>query len=251
MLLENANSQCNRSPGNLTIALRRDSIRAFPMSAPQTSDTLGVPRARRRILLAAVAGGWMSFSLVAFFGVGRWLVVEDSVAKAHTIAVLSGRMPVRALEAAKLYRQGYAAEVWLTRSSEPGESLKEMGIVFEGEDVYNARVLIHEGVPAGAIHVLETPIVNSADEVRVISRALAQEKDRSVILVTTKPHTRRVRVLWRKLAPPGCRAVVRAASGDPFDPRHWWRSSGDALDVVREVLGLMNAWAGLPLTRTR
>jgi len=44
---------------------------------------------------------------------------------------------------------------------------------------------------------------------------------------------------------------VRAASEDPFDPRHWWRSTGDALDVVREVLGLMNAWAGLPLRRTR
>lgn len=160
-------------------------------------------------------------------------------------------MPLRALEAAKLYRQGYAPEVWLTRTLEPGESLKAMGIPFEGEEVYNARVLIHEGVPAGAIHVLEPPIVNTADEVRVIGKGLEQEKDRSVILVTTKPHTRRVRLLWRKLAPRDCRAIVRAAADDPFDPRHWWRSTGDALDVVREVLGLMNAWAGLPLTRTR
>jgi hypothetical protein len=27
----------------------------------------------------------------------------------------------------------------------------------------------------------------------------------------------------------------------------WWRNTGDALDVVREVLGLLNVWAGLPL----
>lgn len=158
---------------------------------------------------------------------------------------------MRALEAAKLYRDGYAPEVWLTRTSEPGESLKAMGIPFEGEEVYSARVLIHEGVPAGAIHVLEPPIVNTADEVRVISKALEQERIHSVILVTSKPHTRRVHLLWRKLAPPECHAIVRAASEDPFDPRHWWRNSGDALDVVREVLGIMNAWAGLPLTRTR
>ena len=45
--------------------------------------------------------------------------------------------------------------------------------------------------------------------------------------------------------------MVRAAPEDPFDPRHWWRNSRDALDVVREVLGLLNAWAGLPVTRTR
>lgn len=209
------------------------------------------PRSRRRLILAASACVFLTLGLVAFFGVGRWLVVADPISKTRAIAVLSGGMPVRVLEAAKLYRQGYAPEVWLTRTSEPGASLKALGIPFEGEEVYSARVLVHEGVPAGAIHVLETPIVNTADEMRVISQALEQESDRSVILVTTKPHTRRVRLLWRKLAPSDCRAIVRAATDDPFDPRHWWRSTGDALDVVREVLGLMNAWAGLPLSRTR
>lgn len=217
----------------------------FPNSA-----AIDVPRYRRRFILA-VACVCLALALVAFFGVGRWLVVEDPLGKARAIAVLSGRMPVRALEAAKLYRQGYAPEVWLTRTAEPGESLKAMGISFEGEEVYSARVLIHEGIPAAAIHVLETPIVNTADEMRVISQALQREKDRSVILVTSKPHTRRVRLLWRKLAPQDCRAIVRPAADDPFDSRHWWRSTGDALDVLREVLGIMNAWAGLPLTRTR
>ena len=210
-----------------------------------------VPPNRRRLVPAAIACVFLVLALAAFFGVGRWLVVEDPLGKAHAIAVLSGRLPVRALEAAKLYREGYAPEVWLTHTSEPGESLKAMGIPFEGEEVYSARVLIHEGVPASSIHVLEQPIVNTADEVRVISKALQQQKDRSVILVTSKPHTRRVRLLWRKLAPVECRAIVRASSEDSFDARHWWRSSGDALDVVREVLGIMNAWAGLPLTRTR
>lgn len=205
------------------------------------------PSKRRSIIVGAVACGLAALALAAFFGVGRWLVVEDPLAKARAVAVLSGRMPVRAIEAAKLYRQGYSREVWLTHSAEPGESLKAMGIAYEGEEVYSARVLIHEGVPAEAIHVLEPRIVNTADEVRVISAALAEEKDRSVILVTSKSHTRRVRLLWRKLAPRNCRGVVRAAGKDPFDPGHWWRSSGDALEVVREVLGLLNAWAGLPL----
>ncbi len=208
------------------------------------------PRTRRWIIVAAVVCGIMALALAAFFGVGQWLVVQDPLERVHAVAVLSGRMPVRALEAARLYRQGYATQVWLTHSSEPGHSLKAMGIPYEGEEVYSASVLIHEGVPAGAVHVLEPPIVNTADEVRVISAALDREKTRSVILVTSKPHTRRARLLWRKLAPPECRAIVRAASEDPFDPRHWWRNSSDALDVVREVLGLMNTWAGLPLART-
>jgi uncharacterized SAM-binding protein YcdF (DUF218 family) len=199
-----------------------------------------------RVLLAAGCAG-VILVFVLFFGVGRWLVVEDPLEKARAIAVLSGRMPLRAIEAAKLYRQGYAPEVWLTHSSEPGESLKRMGISFAGEDYYNARVLVHEGVPPEAIHVLEPPVVNTADEIKVLAAMLAPEKDRTVILVTTKPHTRRARLLWRRLAAGQGRAIVRASSDDSFDPKHWWRTTNDALDVLREVLGLVNAWAGLPL----
>jgi uncharacterized SAM-binding protein YcdF (DUF218 family) len=206
-------------------------------------------RLRSRLLfaLSAIGGSGLVLALVIFFGVGRWLVVEDPLVKARAIVVLSGAMPSRAIEAAKLYREEYAPEVWLTHSTEPGQTLEEMGIPFAGEDHYNARILIHEGVPPEAIHVLEPSIVNTADEIRVIGAALAPGKGQAVILVTTKAHTRRVRLLWRRLAPSQGQPIVRAAAGDSFDPRHWWRTTSDALDVVREVLGLLNAWAGLPL----
>ncbi len=215
------------------------------MAAPDSSITVSRPRSRALLILSAVLGAGLVLAMVIFFGVGRWLVVEDPLAKARAIVVLSGAMPLRAVEAARLYRSGYAPEIWLTHSTE------QMSIPFAGEDHYNALVLIHEGVPAQAIHVLEPPIVNTADEIRVVAAALARAKGESVILVTTKAHTRRVRLLWRRLAPRQNRAIVRAASGDPFDPRRWWRSTSDALDVVREALGLFNAWAGLPLHPAR
>jgi uncharacterized SAM-binding protein YcdF (DUF218 family) len=212
-----------------------------------TSDTAILTRARGRLVLLAVCLGAILLAVVCFFGVGRWLVVEDPLVKARAIAVLSGSIPLRAMEAAKLYREGFAPEIWLTHSAEPGETLAEMGIPFSGEDYYNMRVLIHEGVPPGAIRLLEPPIVNTADEMNVIAAVLAGEKERSVIIVTTKAHTRRVRLLWRSVAAGRGIAIVRAASGDSFNPRRWWRNTGDALDVVREVLGLANAWAGQPL----
>jgi len=217
------------------------------MTNPQDTP-LAIPRRSRarRILLLLVCG-MILFGAIAFLEVGQWLVVEDSLTQSRAIAVLSGNMPLRAIEAARLYRQGYAPEIWLTHSAEPGAALEAMGIPFAGEDFYNARILIHEGVPPGAIRVLEPPIVNTADEIKGIASALSSEKDRTVIIVTTKAHTRRTRLLWQRLAAGRGRAIVRAASGDPFKPHAWWRTSGDALDVVRELLGLMNAWAGLPL----
>ena len=221
------------------------------MANPDNHIVVSRPHSLTRRVLSIVAIGGLILAVVIFFGVGRWLVVEDPLVKAKAIVVLSGAMPLRAIEAARLYREGYAPEVWLTHSTEPGETLKEMGIPFFDEDYYNTRVLIHEGVPPKAIHVLEPPIVNTADEIRVAAAALARGKGSAVIFVTTKAHTRRVRLLWRRLATGQGRTIVRAAAGDPFDPRHWWRTTSDALDVVREVLGLLNAWAGLPLRRAR
>jgi uncharacterized SAM-binding protein YcdF (DUF218 family) len=185
--------------------------------------------------------------IFCFFYLGRWLVVEDPLDHAQTIAVLSGRMPLRVLEAAKLYRAGYAPEIWLTHSTEPGKSLQEMGVKYLGEEDYNREILIHEGVPPAAIHVLEPPILNTADEIVAIKFALNAAPVHTVIIVTSKPHMRRVHTLWRMLTHGEGRIIVRASSLDPFDPQHWWRNTTDALDVVREVLGLLNAWAGLPL----
>jgi uncharacterized SAM-binding protein YcdF (DUF218 family) len=186
-------------------------------------------------------------ALVFFFGVGRWLVVEVPLEKAQAIAVLSGGMPIRAIEAARLYHQGYASQIWLTRPEEPDASLAPMGIPNSGEDFFNVRVLAHEAVPPEAIHVLAPAINNTADEMRAIAAELARENGSVVIIVTTKAHTRRVGRIWRQLAANRGRAIVRATPGDPFDPAHWWRSTHDALDVVREVLGVLNAWAGFPL----
>ena len=199
-----------------------------------------------RAILPTLVVGLIVFAAIIFLGVGRWLVVEDPLDKAQAIAVLSGRIPMRAKEAARLYNAAYAPQIWLTRANEPAASLQEMHIAYLGEEFFNSRVLMHEGVPSQAIRVLEPPIDNTADEVRTIAAELEQEKGAAVIIVTTKAHTRRVRTLWRELAGGKGRAIVRAASTDPFAPDHWWRATGDALEVVREVLGLLNAWAGLP-----
>jgi uncharacterized SAM-binding protein YcdF (DUF218 family) len=202
---------------------------------------------RRPRLWVAVAGFLLFGALFAFFNVGRWLSVEDPLVKADAIAVLSGRLPERALEAARIYKGGCAPEVWLTHSTEPEAALQKLSVAYTGEDAYNKLILEHEGVPETAIRILDPPIVNTADEMKTIGQALKQGKSHIVILVTSKVHTRRTRTLWNHLARQDGAAIVRGASDDAFDPAHWWGTTGDALDVVRELLGMLNAWAGLPL----
>jgi uncharacterized SAM-binding protein YcdF (DUF218 family) len=111
-------------------------------------------------------------------------------------------------------------------------------------------------VPQRAIRILQPRILNTADELKAVADALDQSSDKNspatAIIVTSKAHTRRVRSIFNKVsAGHRARLLVRAAPEDSFDPEHWWRTTNDALSVVREYLGLLNAWAGLPLAHTK
>src|SRR6201998_1886513 len=201
--------------------------------------------ARKPRLCLSIIGSLLFLLLLAFLSLGRWLDKEDPPQKAAAIAVLSGRMPSRALEAARLYNLGYAPQIWLSYSVEPGATLEKYSVPYAGEEFYDRLLLLHQGVPDSAIHVLAPPIVNTADEIRTFGQALRKENLHRIILVTSKVHTRRASVLWKHLSAQDGEAIIRGTPDD--DLAHWWRNTGDALDVVREVLGLLNAWVGLPL----
>lgn len=80
-----------------------------------------------------------------------------------------------------------------------------------------------------------------------MSEELERRRGHRVIVVTSKPHTRRVRATWNRLFAQRGAVTVRYATDDPYAPAHWWRQTNDALDVSREVLGLLNVWSGFPV----
>jgi uncharacterized SAM-binding protein YcdF (DUF218 family) len=205
------------------------------------------PKKRRWIVLGAIVIALAAAGTAIFFTIGRWLVVEDPLAHADAIVVLSGHLPDRALEAARIYQGGYADQVWVSQPDSPAEELKTMKIFYLGEDFYNEKVLLAQGVPADSIRILQHPISNTEEEVKEISENLRGDDFHHVIVVTSKPHTRRVRTIWRKLVGSDPGLVVRYADDDPYDGAHWWRHTHDALDIVRETMGLFNAWAGFPV----
>src|SRR5260370_11780311 len=85
------------------------------------------PQARNRhfagSILLTLLVGIIIFAAIIFLSVGRWLIAEDPLDKADAIVILSGRMPVRAKEAARLYNTGSPAQVWPTPTNHPPPSL--------------------------------------------------------------------------------------------------------------------------------
>jgi len=195
----------------------------------------------------------VGLSAVGVGSVGHWLVVADPLEHAEAIVVLSGRLPFRAMEAAGLYKEGWAREVWITRVSRPARKLAlgRLGIRFIGEEIYNGQVLERLGVPVDSIRLLNKGIRNTVDEVRLIAEEVVRLGGRNVILVTSKAHTRRVRATWQALIGKSPRGIVRYAKKDPYLPDRWWWNTRDALVVSREVFGLMNVWVGFPVRPDR
>jgi uncharacterized SAM-binding protein YcdF (DUF218 family) len=213
-------------------------------------EAIGV--VRRRVALGIVLG-LAIVVLVAFRMAGVWLIVHDPLQPARAVVVFGGQVPFRAMEAAAVYKQQWAHEVWLTQGGlyEEELALARMGIERTPEHVYSGRVLEHLGVPQDAIRVLPGRNMNTAEEVRTVARELKAVGGSRVIVITSKYHTRRVKAIWDQLEGPRPEMIVRYTPQDPSDPDGWWRNTADAMAVSREWFGLLNAWAGFPMKSER
>jgi uncharacterized SAM-binding protein YcdF (DUF218 family) len=177
-------------------------------------------------------------------GIASFLIVEDSLERAAVIVALRGQTPFREMEAAKLYRAGLAPQVVIVRGAPSAESeaLRELGFKTRQAWELSREVLIQQGVPASAIVAPTVKAGGTLEELQAVYSAMAS-KDAPVILVTSKFHTRRTRLTWNYVSAGRSQPIVRAATGDPFDPNHWWHKRSSVLSVVREYLGLVNYYA--------
>jgi uncharacterized SAM-binding protein YcdF (DUF218 family) len=208
---------------------------------------------KRSLILLLGLGVVAALVLLCLSRLGSWLVVADPLEPARAIVVLSGRVPFRAMEAASIYRQKWAPEVWLTKEVRTAEdvALENLGVHVVPKDAYNRGVLERLGVPVTAVRTLEDGVWNTVDETRLIARELRANGADRVILVTSKTHSRRVRATWSEIIGASPRAIVRYAAEEPYNPEHWWRNTRDALEVSREAFGLLNVWTGFPVQPDR
>ena len=157
------------------------------------------------------------------------------------------------MEAASIYREGLAPEVWLTKEvvGPEEQALDRLGVAVVRGEVYNREVLERLGVKPEAIRVLAAGVRNTVDEMRLVAAELGRDGGDRVIIVTSKAHSRRVRATWAAIVGASPRAIIRFAREEPYDARGWRRNTRAAPDVSREALGLVNVWAGFPVRPDR
>jgi uncharacterized SAM-binding protein YcdF (DUF218 family) len=162
------------------------------------------------IVLSLFAAG-----VVSFRHAGRWLIRDEPLSSADVIVVLSGGMPYRAEEAGKIFRMGYAREVWVSQPESPANELARLGIRYVGEEEYKRQILFQEGVPETAVRILPEIVINTEQEMQEVGREMQRAGKSRVIIVTSPEHTRRVGTLWKKLVGQHFTLIVHAAEQDP------------------------------------
>ncbi|MBI4445042.1 MAG: glycosyltransferase [Acidobacteria bacterium] len=179
---------------------------------------------------------------------GNMLLVEDSLEPAAAIVVLGGEVPFRAVEAAELYRQGWASRVLLIPGPlwEKHLLMRDLEIAYPAEWQVNRAVLVRMGVPEAAISISRSAAAGTVEELRIALGELGPGS-RPIILVSSKAHTRRVTLTWRFVSAGKRKGIVRPARRDPFDPDQWWRQRRFVMEAVREYLGIVHYWIGYPV----
>ncbi len=172
---------------------------------------------------------WWSYAALLNWIAGL-LIVDDALRPASAIVVLGGGPSFRALEAAELYRAGWAPRIIAT-----------------GAVNWDRDVLLGAGVPSSAIVLTDGTPRDTLEELQTVSRLVSAHSG-PVILVTSKVHTRRTRLIWRHVTGQAIGGIVRSARRDPFDPSHWWRKRRLADDVFHEYLSLLNYYLGFPIS---
>lgn len=212
--------------------------------------TAGFRRALRAVLRAARwAPAAAAAALLCFLPfAGRYLVVEGELERSDAIVVLAGARVERWLEAAELYRAGWAPRIVLSpgRPESAELELREMRIRFPAEAELIRDALLQMNVPANAVTILPGSLDNTAQEAAATHRALASGGWRRIIVVTSKYHTRRVSFAFaREFRGTPVQVVVRASRYDYVWPERWWAHRSDFRYVTSELQKLLVYRLGL------
>ncbi|HYL82076.1 MAG TPA: YdcF family protein, partial [Candidatus Acidoferrum sp.] len=184
----------------------------------------------RFLVVVLVLGlGFYLGSPYLFAAIGRYLITEQPMAKADIILVLSGGPYLRIPEAARVFHEGIAPAILLTRGpQERGtDDLMRVGIRILDEQENSVKLLEDLRVPRKAILTLQERSDGTRAEMQTVARFLREHPARTVVIVTSKAHTSRAYKIFSTGLGSGIRLIMRPAGNDPFDPSRWWHNRTD------------------------
>jgi hypothetical protein len=169
------------------------------------------------------------------------LASDDSPPRpADVIVVAVDARDSGVLEAADLFRSGLSdtVAVFASAPDEVDLELARRGIRYEDQSAQQTRLLRALGVEH--VEVIPLSVTGTEQEGLVFPVWCDEHHVRSVIVVTSTDHTRRLRrVFRRRMKGSGTTVIVRASRYSEFDPDHWWESRNSLRTAIVEFEKLL------------
>jgi uncharacterized SAM-binding protein YcdF (DUF218 family) len=183
--------------------------------------------------LLAVAAVILAAGALLAWRAPEWLNDPDAPDKASAILVLGGDS-TRALEAADLYRAGYASKIYISSPlpDDHERRLAALGVFTPTEEDLTRQVLRKRNVPDAIVEVFARDVVSTVDEASASTVRFADVPG-TLLIVTSPYHVRRTRMIFRD-AMPGRRLLFVANRYEPVAAQ-WWRDQTAARNVVLEI----------------
>ncbi|MDH3360174.1 MAG: YdcF family protein [Desulfobulbaceae bacterium] len=170
----------------------------------------------------------------------HFLIVDQKPKHADVVVVLSTGMEYysRLMEAASLYTNGYADKVVINgnRKNDELRALERIGFKHccpWEEDTL--RVLELLKVPReDVIAVSAEDCYDTTTEADVVAEALKAKGIKSIIITSSKTHTRRAYNIWQSKYGDSFDISCVAAKNDPFKPDAWWKDGRNARWILYE-----------------
>jgi uncharacterized SAM-binding protein YcdF (DUF218 family) len=200
-------------------------------------------RARTIILLAGMllAGG-------GFFYLGHMITSTDPVEPADAVFVLGGSWLSRSLEAVRLYQEGKARHILISRGGDEYEAewLVRRGIRIPSEADIQYDVIVNQlHIPAAAVVVLPQLVDNTAQEAEAAQVKVAAERWKKLIVLTDRASSRRAGFAFRRVLGNQVQVIISCNRNDPYNPSRWWATRWSLRTTFYEVPKLLAYWAGL------
>lgn len=168
------------------------------------------------------------------FAAESW-VIDEPAATADAVILLSDDnfYADRATRAAELSRQQVAPVIVASgRRLRPHASIADL----------MEHDLIERGVPKEKILRFDHDADDTIAEAELLAKLVEQKHWRSVIIVTSNYHTRRVRYIYGKVFPAQIAVSVASARDGDFDPEHWWEKRKSSKLFTHELVGMVDAF---------
>lgn len=172
-----------------------------------------------------------------FFGLGFYLSPQSKLTKADAIvAVSGGDTAARAIEAARLYNENYAPNIIFS------------GAALDPNSPSNARAMELIAQKAG-VNPKDIELDEAAMDTRQnalgVAEIVKREKYKSIILVTSPYHQRRVYTLFRKALGKDFVIINHSSKDDLWRRSNWWATEYSRdLTISEAEKTLYELWTG-------